>query len=66
MEVTTLSKLEIGQKFKKTYQKGQEQNMRIFEVQHKLISQTGGIGCIDQTDGSQSGVYHPDTKVIPL
>ncbi len=61
METVKLKTLAVGDKFKFRYQSSAE---RIYQVQHKLIPQTGGIGVLEIT-GTDNGVYHPDTLVIP-
>lgn len=57
-----LKTLNEGDKFKFCYQ---DSGKRFYQVQHKLISQTGGIGVLE-VSGWDRGVYHPDTDVIPV
>lgn len=58
-----LKSLEVGDRFRFKYQNS---NQCLYEVQHKLISQTGGIGCVQVQPGyGDGGVFHPDTDVIP-
>lgn len=61
MNTVKLKTLNIGDKFKFVYQ---DSGKRVYQVQHKLISQTGGIGVTEVT-GYDGGVYHPDTNVVP-
>lgn len=61
METVKLNTLNEGDKFRFRYQ---DSSKRIYQVQHKLITQTGGIGVLEVT-GSDKGVYHPSTDVIP-
>ena len=64
METVKLKTLSEGDKFKFRYQISASD---VFQVQHKLISQTGGIGVIQGApNDTNSGVYHPDTNVIPI
>ena len=62
MNTVKLKTLSEGDKFKFRYQ---DSGSRVYKVQHKLISQTGGVGVLEVT-GSDTGVYHPDTDVIPV
>ncbi len=62
MQTVKLKTLKEGDKFKFRYQ---DSGQRVYQVQHKIISQTGGIGVLEVT-GSDHGVYHPDTNVIPV
>jgi len=61
MQTVKLKTLNEGDKFRFRYQ---DSGKRIYQVQHKLVYQTGGIGVLEIT-GTDRGVYHPDTDVIP-
>lgn len=64
MNTVYLSTLEVGKQFRFRYQ---IPSNALFQVQHKLISHTGGIGVVSLTPNvSGEGVYHPKTLVIPV
>lgn len=66
MNTVKLKSLNEGDKFKPRYSTAGQ----VFQVQHKLINLTGGIGVIQVEPPdiyySNGGVWHPDADVIPV
>lgn len=65
MKTVRLSELQVGDQFRFRFSIPSD---AVYQVQHKLISQTGGVGVVPVTPNLEdtAGVYHPRTIVIPV